>query len=167
MYSKVTQLSSSFGVISFWPFIQFMRFSWQVYSGGLPFPEELVWGHKRGCQRIRWLDGITHATDMNLGKPREMVRDRVAWLAAVHGSLRVGHNWATEHVYIGLAKKFVQVCPYNVIEKPKRTFWPTQFFFPSSFSITGYHELLNILQLTGILSTAFYAPNLHIHKSDM
>ena len=95
-------------------------------------PEELVWGHKRGYQRIRCLDAMTHAMDMNLGKLlgklQEMVRDREAWLAGVHGSLRVRHNWATEHVCIGLAKKFVQVSPYNVTEKLQRTFWPTQFY---------------------------------------
>ena len=45
---------------------------------------------RRGRQRMKWLDGITDSANMNLGKLQEMVRDREAWHAPVHG---VAKNW--------------------------------------------------------------------------
>ena len=47
-------------------------------------------GRRRGCQRMRWLNGITDAMNMNLGKLWKMVRDREAWHAAVHGVTKSG-----------------------------------------------------------------------------
>ena len=48
-------------------------------------------------EMMRWLDGIIHSMDMSLSKPKEMVKDREGWHAAVHG---VWHDWATEQQQI-------------------------------------------------------------------
>ena len=52
----------------------------------------IVGRRRRGRQRMKWLDGITDSMDMCLSDLRELVIDREAWRAVIHGLQRVGHD---------------------------------------------------------------------------
>ena len=47
---------------------------------------------RKGQQRVRWLDGIADSMDMSLGNLQELVMDREAWHAVIHGVTKIGHD---------------------------------------------------------------------------
>ena len=112
---------------------------------------------RRGWQRTRWLDGIIDSMDVSLSELRELVMDREAWSAAVRGSQRVGHNWATELNWTERLGRATRVSEVRMMVPPGEimTGW-AQGEFWETCSIQFIHPMLQVLYVCVSVCVKFY-----------
>ena len=101
---------------------------WPPHENSWPTGKDLMLGgiggrRRRGQQRMRWLDGITDSMDLSLSELRELVMDRKAWRAAIHGVTK-SHTWLSDWTELKGRSVFPELQEVMNSEANRRSYQP-------------------------------------------